>query len=102
MAFAEANASLTKARIEARDENDKKLAALDKQAADIKPKLVRKLSQAGSTTIVNDLTAKSLAVRTSIDSLSTATADSLDAVKSTIKARLDAYEDAIDEAKKGL
>ncbi len=101
-AQAEANASLAKARTEARIENEKKLAILDKQVVDLKPRLVRKFSQAVSTTMVNDLAAKSEAVRKSIEALATATADSLEPVKSTIAQRLTAYDDAINEAKKGV
>jgi len=101
-ARAEAGASLSEARIEARDENDKKLAILDKQFADLKPKLVRKFSEAGSAMMVKDLAAKSAAVRQSIDALATATADSLEPLKGTIAQRLTDYDDAINEAKKGV
>ncbi len=99
---AEASASLAKARLDAKSENDKKLALLDKEAADLKPKLERKLSKAGSATIVNDLAAKSQAVRQSIDALATATADSLEPVKSTIAQRIADFSTAISEAKKNI
>lgn len=97
---AEATASLAKARIEARNDNEQKLAGLEKQFAELKPKLVRKLSKADSTTVVNDLVAKSDAVRRSIRDLDSATADSLEPVKSTIAQRLIDFNQAIDEAKK--
>ncbi|HRI70116.1 MAG TPA: hypothetical protein PK156_38060 [Polyangium sp.] len=98
-AWAEAGASLSKARMEARDESEKKLAILDKQFADLKPKLVRKFSEAGAATMVKDLTARSTAVRQSIDALANATADSLEPVKSTIAQCLTDYDRAINEAK---
>ena len=101
-ARAEAQTSLVKARAEAKEENEKKLTALDKQSADLKPKLVRKFSQAGSATLVNDLTARSEAARKSIDALGTATADTLEPVKNTVSQRLNDYENALNEAKKGL
>jgi hypothetical protein len=100
--WAEASASLAKARLEARNDNEKKLAVLEKEFTDLKPKLERKLSKAGSATIVNNLTAKSQAVRQSIDALATATADSLEPVKSTIAQRLTDFDNAIVEAKKGV
>ncbi len=99
---AEANASLSKARLEARDDNDKKLAILDKQVVDLKPKLVRKFSQAVSTSMVNDLATKSAAVRKSIEALATATADNLDLLKGTVTQRLADYDHAIIDAKKGV
>jgi len=101
-AWADANASLVKARTEAKDENEKKLAILDKQSLDLRPKLVRKLSQSGSAAIVNDLTAKSEAVRKSIDALGSATADTLEPVKNTIAQRLKDYDNALNEAKKNI
>jgi hypothetical protein len=42
------------------------------------------------------------AVRRSIDALATVTADSLEPVKSTIAQRLSDYDNAINEAKKGV
>lgn len=97
---AEAGASLAKARIEARNDNETKLAGLDKQFAELKPKLVKKLSTSESTNVVNDLTAKSEAVRRSIADLAFATADSLEPVKSTIAQRLSSFDQAISDAKK--
>lgn len=99
---AEAAASLGKARVEARDDSEKKLANLEKEFAELKPKLVKKLSKADSTTAVNDLTARSEAVRKSIADLGTATADSLEPVKSTVAQRLTDFENALNEAKKRI
>lgn len=97
---AEAAAYLAKARVEARDDSEKKLADLEKAFAELKPKLVRSLSKTDSTTVVNDLTAKSEAVRKSIGDLAVATADSLEPVKSTIAQRLSDFDQAISAAKK--
>ncbi len=101
-AWVKAKDSLSEARIEARDENEEKLAILDKHVADLKPSLVQKFSPEVSTKMVNDLAAKSAAVRQSINALRDATADSLEAVKSTIAQRLTDYDRAINEAKKGV
>ena len=99
---AEAAATLAQARLDARDESEKKLAALEKEFAELKPNLVRKLSKADSTTIVNDLTARAEAVRKSIGDLASASADSLEPVKSTVAQRLTDYSQAINDAKKRL
>lgn len=96
----EANAALVKGRLDARDESEGKLTALEKTFAELKPKLVKKLSKADSTTVLNDLTAKSEAVRKSIADLATASADSLEPVKSTIAQRLADFDAALNEAKK--
>ena len=98
----EASDSLARARIEARDESEKKLTGLEQQFAEVKPKLVKKLSKTDATNIVNELTAKSDAVRSSIGDLTVATADSLEPVKSTIKQRLEDFDKALNEAKKRL
>jgi hypothetical protein len=99
---AEATESLAEARFTAREDAEKKLAGLDKEVADLKPKLVRWLFEADSASIIRDLTAKSDAVRRSIGDLSYTTADSLEPVKSTIARRLDDLDRAINEAKKRI
>ena len=96
----DASASLANARVEARDDSEKKLAGLEKTFAELKPMLVRKLSKLDSTAIVADLTDKSNAVRRSIVDLDTATADSLEPVKSSIVRRLDEFQRALEDAKK--
>jgi len=90
------------ARFAARDDGERKLAGFEKEIAEIKPKLVRKLSESDSASIVRDLTTKSDAVRRSIGDLSYTTADSLEPVKSTMARRLEDLDRAINEAKKRI
>lgn len=96
----EAFAFLSKARVEARDDSEKKLAGLEKTFSDLKPKLVRKLSRVEYATVLTELTEKSDAVRKSIADLDAATANSIEPVKSTIARRLDDFERALDDARK--
>ena len=100
--WAEASESLANARISARDDSERKLTGLEKEFAEIKPKLVKRLSKADYTTVVKDLTEKSDAVRTSIGDLASATADSLEPIKSTVTQRLADFGQAINEAKKRI
>lgn len=97
---AEAAASLASARVAARDDSEHKLAELEKTFAELKPKLVKKLSKKDSTTLVDDLTARSEAVRKSIADLASATADSLEPIKSTVAQRLIDFDTALNDAKK--
>lgn len=98
----EATESLAEARFAARNDGEKKLAGLEKDIAELKPKLVRMLSETDSTTIVRGLTAKSDAVRRSLGDLSYTTVDSLEPVKSTLAQRLEDLDRAIHEAKKRI
>ena len=92
--------SLAAGKNEAKTANEANLTNLEGQFAAVKPKLVKKLSKAESEKVIKDLTAKADAVRKSIADLDTATADSLEPVKATIKQRLTDYQTALDEAKK--
>ncbi len=96
----EASSSLANARVEARDDSEKKLTGLEKTFAELKPKLVKKLSKADYTAVVAELTDKSDAVRRSIVDLDAATADSLEPVKSTITRRLGEFQRALEDATK--
>lgn len=99
---AEATESLANARLAARDDSERKLTGLEKEFADLKPKLVRRLSKTDYTTVVKDLTEKSDSVRTSIGDLASATADSLEPIKSTVTQRLADFGQAIEDAKKRI
>lgn len=96
----EAFAALSKARVEARDDSEKKLTGLEKTFSELKPKLVKKLSQPDYTTLVAQLTEKADAVRKSIADMDKATSDSLEAAKVTVTRRLGDYERALEDAKK--
>ncbi len=96
----DAFASLSKARVDARDDSEKKLAGLEKTFSDLKPKLVKKLSRIEYATVVTELTERSDAVRKSIADLAAATASSIEPVKSTIARQLGDFERALDDAGK--
>ncbi len=99
---AEAQTSLANARVEARNENEGKLASLEKTFAELKPQLVRKLSKTDSNAVVAALTSKSEAVRKSIGDLASASSDSLEPIKSTIAQRLIDFDQALNDAKKRI
>jgi hypothetical protein len=97
----EASDALVKARAEVRDATAKKLESLDKDVIDLRAKLDKKLSKVESDKVMQDLKARSEAVRknTAAD-LESSTAGTFDLVKKTIEVRIADFEKAIADARK--
>ena len=98
---AEATDVLVKARADLREATAKKLDGLDKEVVELRAKLEKKTSKAEANKVIDDLKARSEAVRKSnVADLEAATAATFEVVKRAIEARIADLDKAIADVKK--
>lgn len=98
-AAVDAQASLQKAKVAAKEKSLGKLASLEKDLADVRAKVDKKLPKPEAAKVTQELTTKTADVRKRIGDLDNTTSTELEAAKDAVKNSLDALEAAIDNAK---